>query len=104
MTLRLYSGMINSADTTAKGKKKMHTAKQMIPAVGSQVMVRFDSFGVPMWITDAKSAWGRVRLQVTPVDGEGSAWIECDRVIRVLNVGNVTCESAGRQIAMTEVK
>src|ERR1051326_690315 len=84
LTLRLYNGMINLPATTGKGKKKMHTAKQMIPAVGSKVLVRFDGFGIPMMITDAKSAWGRVRLQVTPVDGEGSAWIECDRVIRVL--------------------
>ncbi len=62
----------------------MHTAKQMIPAVGSQVLVRFDGFGVPMMITDAKSAYGRVRLQVAPIGGQGEAWIECDRVIRLI--------------------
>jgi hypothetical protein len=60
-----------------------HTAKQMIPAVGETVIVRVESFQVRMRILDAKSAYGNVRLLVTPVTGEGEAWIDCSRIVRV---------------------
>ena len=67
----------------------MHTAKQMIPAVGTVVMVRCENWQVPMMVTDAKSAWGKVRLQVTPANGTGSAWVELDRVIRTVNTNEL---------------
>ena len=63
----------------------MHTAKQMIPAVGQTVLVRLEAFGVPMTITDVKSVWGKVRLQVAPVGGQGEAWVDADRLVSVLS-------------------
>lgn len=70
-----------------------HTAKQMMPAIGSMVAVRFDAFEVTMVVEDAKSQWGTVRLQVRPLAGEGLAWIDVSRVVRVIEQ-----QSAGRAI------
>lgn len=64
-----------------------HTAKQMIPAVGETVVVRIEAFQVRMRILDAKSAYGNVRLLVTPVAGEGQAWVDCSRVVAVVSEG-----------------
>jgi len=31
-------------------------------------------------VTDAKSAWGQVRLQVEPLAGSGSQWVDISRI------------------------
>ena len=35
---------------------------------------------VPVKLTDAKSAWGNTRYEVTPVSGTGKAWVSSERV------------------------
>ena len=57
-----------------------HTAKQMIPAVGHEINVHVETWTIPMVVTDVKSAWGRIRLEVEPVTGHGRQWIELSRV------------------------
>ena len=35
---------------------------------------------VPVRITNAREAWGRIDVLVTPVDGSGEAWVSAERV------------------------
>ena len=56
------------------------TANEMIPAVGMTVSVRFEEIQVICIVRDVKSAYGRARLQVEPIAGAGSQWVELARV------------------------
>uniref|UniRef100_A0A6H1Z6Y8 Uncharacterized protein n=1 Tax=viral metagenome TaxID=1070528 RepID=A0A6H1Z6Y8_9ZZZZ len=60
-----------------------NTAIQMIPAVGKQINVHVETWVIPMTVTDVKNSWGRVRLEVEPLNGSGRQWIELTRVQRV---------------------
>lgn len=60
----------------------MHTVKQMTPAMGQEINVHVETWVIPMRVTDVKSAWGRIRLEVEPVTGQGRQWIELNRVQR----------------------
>ena len=57
-----------------------HTAKYMSPAIGQQIIIHVESWMIPMIVKDVKSAWGKIRLQVEPVSGQGLQWVEMDRV------------------------
>lgn len=59
------------------------TARQMYPAIGTLVAVRFESLEVNCYVTDVKSAYGEVRLKVKPVVGAGDQWITMSRVNRI---------------------
>lgn len=61
-----------------------YTATRMIAAVGETVMVRMEGFGVPMVVKDVKTAYGAARLLVSPIGGQGDAWISVDRVLFVV--------------------
>ena len=56
------------------------TATNMIQAVGHTVQVRVEKWFIPMTVLDAKSAYGVPRILVTPVSGEGEAWVDLNRV------------------------
>lgn len=56
------------------------TANEMIPAVGMTVNVRFESLQVLCTITDVKMAYGRARVQIKPLAGDGTQWVELSRV------------------------
>lgn len=56
------------------------TVKQMMPAIGASVLVRFESLTVVCIVLDAKNSWGKVRLQIEPILGQGSQWVELERV------------------------
>jgi len=58
----------------------IYTANNMIQAVGKTVQVRVEKWFIPMTVLDAKSAYGVPRILVTPVSGEGEAWVEMSRV------------------------
>lgn len=58
----------------------MATVIEMLPAVGSRAMVQFEDVAVECDVIDAKSAWGKTRLLVEPVSGNGSQWVEMQRV------------------------
>lgn len=60
------------------------TTLELSAPIGKTVMVRMQEFSVPCVILDTKESWGRVRFQVTPLDGEGVAWIEDGRILSVV--------------------
>ena len=58
------------------------TATEMIPAVGQTVMVACESMRVACLVQDVKMSYGRPRLRVRPLSGEGDQWIEMTRLRR----------------------
>ena len=56
-----------------------YTAATLQQAIGQTVLVRVESWKVPMIVTDAKTSYGNPRVQVTPIHGTGSAWIDLSR-------------------------
>jgi hypothetical protein len=58
-----------------------HTVRQLAPAVGETVYVRFEEIAVRCHVIDAKNSWGKVRLEVKPAGGLGSQWIELGRLV-----------------------
>ena len=59
----------------------MHgTCLSMLPAVGAWIQVRFESLWIECEVVDVKTSWGKPRLWVTPLAGEGCQWVELSRV------------------------
>ena len=56
------------------------TCKEMFPAIGQTVQVRFESVRVYCIVLDCKMAWGRTRIEIEPHSGKGSQWVELERV------------------------
>ena len=60
-----------------------YTAVEMSPAVGALVQLRAGSAG-ELWIDcvveDVKNSWGKNRLLVRPVAGDGRVWVELSSV------------------------
>jgi hypothetical protein len=57
------------------------TARQLAPAIGASVAVRYEGITVECIVTDAKNSYGQVRVQVKPVAGTGAQWIELGRLV-----------------------
>lgn len=57
------------------------TAREMVPAIGASVSVRFESVRIECRVNDVKYVWGRIRLQVSPLAGSGEQWVELDRLV-----------------------
>jgi hypothetical protein len=57
------------------------TVKELSFAIGSQVLVRFESLEIQCIVADAKNSYGRERFLVRPVTGNGEQWIEMSRLI-----------------------
>ena len=60
--------------------------KQLSLIIGKQVLVQSDAFQVWFTVMNAKQSYGQVRLNVSPVIGNGQAWISADRVIQIADV------------------
>jgi hypothetical protein len=58
------------------------TTRQMAQAIGKHVGLKIESLIIPVEITDIKEAWGRLRFEVTPLQGSGSQWVEIGRLSR----------------------
>ena len=58
----------------------MNTAKEMYPAIGQSVAVRFEDVLVNCTVKNVKSSYGRTRLLVAPTAGLGEQWVELPRV------------------------
>lgn len=56
------------------------TCLDMIPAIGARVIVRFEDIQIECVVSDVKNSWGKPRLLITPVSGNGSQWVEMSRV------------------------
>lgn len=51
--------------------------------IGKTVLIRLCMFEVPMDVLEQKSAYGHVRILVTPVNGKGEQWVNVDKVVTV---------------------
>lgn len=58
------------------------TATEMVPAIGTDVQVRFEDLRINCRVVDVKHVYGRPRLLVAPVDGAGEQWVELSRIVR----------------------
>jgi hypothetical protein len=58
----------------------MATALDMIPALGTRVLVRCESMKIECTVKNVKNSWGKPRLLVAPVSGSGEQWVELERV------------------------
>lgn len=56
------------------------TAREMFPAIGTTVELACGELQVLCTVIDVKTAYGRPRLQVKPLAGRGSVWVELSRV------------------------
>lgn len=61
----------------------MMTTRELMPALGQTVNVRMESLTVLCKVNDAKNSYGRQRFLVSPVAGNGSQWVEIDRITAV---------------------
>jgi hypothetical protein len=58
------------------------TANEMIPAVGQEILVRFEDIRIQCVIRDVKFAYGRPLFDVEPIAGDGRQWVSMDRLLR----------------------
>jgi hypothetical protein len=61
------------------------TAVEMLPALGQYMYVRFESISVLSRVVNVKQSYGRVRIQIVPVNGEGEQWVELSRISSVMS-------------------
>lgn len=66
------------------------TAREMLPAIGQSVAVRFEEILVNCTVRNVKSSYGRTRLLVTPTAGMGEQWVELPRVAQLAKPGVTT--------------
>ena len=63
------------------------TAREMMPAIGQEVYLRVEGSPNPMYVLcrveDVKNAYGRVRVNVSPLRGKGLQWVELSRITAV---------------------
>ena len=64
-----------------------HTCNEMLPAIGQTVMVKFESLMLDCQVLDVKSSYGRIRLNVAPISGQGTQWVEISRLSRLEYAG-----------------
>jgi len=50
------------------------------PVVGSKQLVRFEKVDILCHIRDVATTYGRVRMEVEPVNGKGAQWVESTRL------------------------
>ncbi len=55
-------------------------AKQLSANIGKQGLLSVSGLQVLVNVLDARTVFGRIDLQVTPVNGTGSTWVESSRV------------------------
>ena len=62
------------------------TAAQQSKLLCQEVGVRCESLLVTCRILDIKQAYGRMRFQVSPVNGSGSMWVEDSRLVGLVDL------------------
>jgi hypothetical protein len=58
------------------------TVRELTPAIGERIYVRFEQLTIDCTVVDAKNSWGQVRLLIQPVTGTGQQWVEMGRINR----------------------
>ena len=66
------------------------TAKQMGVAIGVAVMYQSGELSFACVVTDAKNAYGQVRVQITPMTGDGSQWVNASSVRALVTTAEVS--------------
>jgi len=61
--------------------RTQQTVRELTPAIGAQVTVRFEELAIECRVIDAKNSWGKVRVLVQPLAGTGQQWIELGRLM-----------------------
>ncbi len=56
------------------------TTREMLPAIGQELLVTCESLQVRCRVLDVKTSYGRPRLLITPIAGRGEQWVEMSRV------------------------
>lgn len=59
-------------------------AKELSELIGKRMLVTFGELSFECVVTDAKSAYGNIRLQVKPACGTGETWILAARATEVV--------------------
>ena len=59
-------------------------AKALSENINKQGLLSISNMQVLVKITDARTVFGRIDYQVTPVNGTGSTWVESNRVTGIL--------------------
>lgn len=54
--------------------------KELMKLIGQEGTLNAYPFDFKVIVTDVKSVYGTDRLEVTPVSGGGTAWVNADRV------------------------
>ena len=54
--------------------------KELIALIGKEGLMSAHPFTFQVIVTDVKSVYGTDRLEVRPVAGTGTAWVNADRV------------------------
>jgi len=69
-----------------------NTVTQLLPAVGALVAVRMEELTIHCRVLDVKRSWDRIRLQVQPLTGSGSQWVDISRITARLDSDSTLLE------------
>lgn len=58
------------------------TAAEMIPTIGTSVLIWMEGLQVEVTVQNVRSVWGKQQIEVRPVAGAGVKWVDILRVIR----------------------
>lgn len=61
----------------------MRTTAETMHAIGQMVNYRVGEMMVLVKVTDVKTAWGQTRVQITPLMGTGSQWVNIESVSKL---------------------
>lgn len=56
------------------------TANEMLPAIGTKVLLRMEKLLIEAHVCDVRFVWGNPQLEVEPVAGSGKQWVMLDRI------------------------
>lgn len=66
----------------------MRTTADTMHAIGQTVNYRVGEMMVQVRVSDVKTVWGQLRVQITPLMGSGSQWVNVESVAKIGNGNN----------------
>jgi hypothetical protein len=58
----------------------MTTAKGLVSYIGRQGSIGLRTMSVDIRVTDARVSWGAVQVEIEPLSGSGSQWMDANSV------------------------
>lgn len=58
----------------------VNTFTEMEPVIGRTYLIRFEGIEVPCRVKDLERSYGKLRMEVEPVNGTGRQWIDSSRI------------------------